>query len=279
MLRGRNLAASLLVSALGRLRAAAAIAAAAPRPEDAGDPGRRSADRRQRRHRRIEDERGLRLPSSPAITATPTSRWPALTAAEAGSGCRRSGSRSSRCGSRIRAPPGVFLLRAGLLGRDQLAPIAEGVARRAAGRHRDLFRRRFQCRRRGVLSSRPVFPRHQQRLCRGQPRRPRIPDRRLRLGRRVRRGHPRAARPIQLAVERPCLGRVRQLCAVEHPPARRRSPSLTFNHDADEARGDYGAFHLANYAPRPIPVAETLPPQPTPAQSDMSLDTLIRSLF
>jgi hypothetical protein len=75
---------------------------------------------------------------------------------------------------------------------------------------------------------------------------------------------------------------------------RQRGPfaHLSFNHDADEARGDYGAFRLANYAPRPIPVAETLPPQPTPtpvaqtfppqptpAQSDMTLDTLIQSLF
>jgi hypothetical protein len=81
--------------------------------------------------------------------------------------------------------------------------------------------------------------------------------------------------------------------------------TLSFNHDGDEARGDYGAFNLAAYAPRPIPVAETLPPQPTPtptastappqptptpvaqtqpaqpiaAQPDTSLDTLIRQLF
>jgi hypothetical protein len=61
---------------------------------------------------------------------------------------------------------------------------------------------------------------------------------------------------------------------------RQRGPfaSLSFNHDADEARGDYGAFRLADYAP-PQPVAEALPPQPTPAQTDQSLDTLIRSLF
>jgi hypothetical protein len=55
--------------------------------------------------------------------------------------------------------------------------------------------------------------------------------------------------------------------------------NLSFNHDSDEARGDYGAFRLANYAPPPMPVAEILPPQPTPAQSETSLDTLIRSLF
>ncbi len=74
---------------------------------------------------------------------------------------------------------------------------------------------------------------------------------------------------------------------------RQRGPfaNLSFNHDADEARGDYGAFSLASYAPRPTPtptpvaesvpqpVAEALPPQPTPAQTDQSLDTLIRSLF
>jgi hypothetical protein len=44
--------------------------------------------------------------------------------------------------------------------------------------------------------------------------------------------------------------------------------SLSFNHDADEARGDYGAFRLANYAP-PVPVAEVLPPQPTPVAAVM----------
>jgi hypothetical protein len=44
--------------------------------------------------------------------------------------------------------------------------------------------------------------------------------------------------------------------------------SLSFNHDADEARGDYGAFRLAGYAP-PIPVTEVLPPQPTPVAAVM----------
>ncbi|HEY1799055.1 MAG TPA: glycoside hydrolase domain-containing protein [Stellaceae bacterium] len=75
--------------------------------------------------------------------------------------------------------------------------------------------------------------------------------------------------------------------------------TLSFNHDSDEARGDYGAFALAGYAPperlppqpTPTPVAAIVPPQPIPTpvaatrpepepvQSDMTLDTLIRSLF
>jgi hypothetical protein len=36
---------------------------------------------------------------------------------------------------------------------------------------------------------------------------------------------------------------------------------LSFNHDADEARGDYGAFTLATYAPA-TSIPESLPPQP-----------------
>lgn len=56
---------------------------------------------------------------------------------------------------------------------------------------------------------------------------------------------------------------------------RQRGPfaGLSFNHDADEARGDFGAFTLARYAapdevlppqPTPTPMASTAPPQPTP---------------
>jgi hypothetical protein len=58
---------------------------------------------------------------------------------------------------------------------------------------------------------------------------------------------------------------------------RQRGPvaTLSFNHDTDEARGEYGGFQIAGYAPPP-PIAERMPPQPAPEES--GLTALIRSL-
>lgn len=52
--------------------------------------------------------------------------------------------------------------------------------------------------------------------------------------------------------------------------------TLTFNHDSDEARGEYGAFQIPRYAPPLQPMAQVMPPQPAPSESGLS--ALIRSL-
>ena len=60
-----------------------------------------------------------------------------------------------------------------------------------------------------------------------------------------------------------------------------RFGALSFNHDANEARDDYGGFRLAGYDGTPPPVASALPDvaTPQPPAPDHSLAGVIKSWF
>lgn len=112
--------------------------------------------------------------------------------------------------------PGLFLVRVGLLRRDEC--VSRGLRGRPAGRQRDLFRGRFQRPRRRPLPGRPVFPRGECGACRGRRRAVALPDRGLRLGSGLRLGQKRRPGRICLAFGLDLMGRHRRLLGLEYPP-------------------------------------------------------------
>lgn len=109
---------------------------------------------------------------------------------------------------------GILLLCHGLHRCD--GGLSSGPRDRPAARQRHLFRGRLQCARRGAVPDRPVFPRRQRRL-RGRGRGAlALPDRRLRLRRRVHPDQGRRAGPIRLAVRLDLMGRLRRLYRLEY---------------------------------------------------------------